>query len=60
MKAINDCYELNKRIKEMGLVELTWGNASVLEDDFVYIKASGVDVKQSFNRVLLSSFAEHG
>ena len=48
MKAINDCYELNKRIKEMGLVELTWGNASVLEDDFVYIKASGVDVKQKF------------
>lgn len=47
MNAIRDCYELNKRIKEMNLVRLTWGNASVLESGYVYIKPSGIDVERS-------------
>ena len=48
MKAISQCYNLNKKIKELDLVKLTWGNASVLDDGFVYIKPSGVNVSSFF------------
>ena len=38
------CAELNKKIKEYGLVKLTWGNVSVISKcrQFVFIKPSGV------------------
>ena len=60
MNPINDCYYLNKKIKELGLVRLTWGNASVLDGDHIYIKASGIDVdnclsEDSFCKICLKT-----
>ena len=38
------CVDANKKIKELGLVKLTWGNVSLLSEcgTLVYIKPSGV------------------
>ena len=46
MNPIEDCYILNKKIKDLNLVQLTWGNASVRDGDFIYIKPSGVKVEE--------------
>ena len=38
------CVDVNKKIKELGLVKLTWGNVSLISEcgTIVYIKPSGV------------------
>ena len=43
MNPISENHRLNNEIKANGLVELTWGNASIRVNDLVYIKPSGVD-----------------
>lgn len=44
-KTIEDCLELNKSLQKNGLVKLTWGNASVIDDEGkkMAIKPSGVN-----------------
>jgi L-ribulose-5-phosphate 4-epimerase len=43
---LKECLELNIFLKQSGLVKLTWGNASVISDDYdkIAIKPSGVQV----------------
>ena len=36
------CTQLNKEISSKGLAKFTWGNASILHDDCIIIKPSGV------------------
>ena len=43
MKADKElCTQLNKEISSKGLAKFTWGNASILHDDCIIIKPSGV------------------
>jgi L-ribulose-5-phosphate 4-epimerase len=43
MNPISEIHRLNNEIKSSGLVELTWGNASIRVGELIYIKPSGVD-----------------
>ena len=43
MKADKElCTQLNKEISSKGLAKFTWGNASILHNDCIIIKPSGV------------------
>ena len=43
----NETHNINVQLKELGLVELTWGNASIRDHSLVYIKSSGADLSKS-------------
>ena len=45
---IEECIELNRKIKEHGLVKLTWGNVSLCDHKrhLVFIKPSGINLKE--------------
>ena len=43
----NETHDINEQLKELGLVELTWGNASIRDHSLVYIKSSGADLSKS-------------
>lgn len=44
-KYIKKCIELNQNLVEYNLTKLTWGNASIRNENKVYIKPSGINVK---------------
>tara|TARA_Y100000589_G_C27101277_1_gene608171 strand:- start:64 stop:756 length:693 start_codon:yes stop_codon:yes gene_type:complete len=53
-KTIEDCLKLNQNLQKYGLVKLTWGNASVIDNDGkkVAIKPSGVEFdKLTFSQI---------